>query len=116
STITESLSLAAIPQEIRDLCRRADISSKSLLLQIVRQPTDDEMRRLVEQISVGGLTRDEARSVRKGKAKRDEGFRLKYKSKNQSWSLLIQFKKARVEKDELRSALMEALDHIDESA
>ena len=116
STITESLSLAALPQEVRDLCRRADISSKSLLLQIVRQPTDKEMRQLVEQIALGGLTRDEARSVRKGKAKKEKGFHLKYKAKNQSWSLLIQFKKSRVEKEDLRAALMEALAHIDESA
>jgi ParB family chromosome partitioning protein len=115
TTITESLSLAAIPQEIREICRRADISSKSLLLQVVRQPTDGEMRRLVEQIAIGGLTRDEARSVRKGRTKKDKGFHLKYKAKNQSWSLLIQFKKSRVEKDDLRAALLETLAHLDET-
>lgn len=115
TTITESLSLAAIPQEIREICRRADISSKSLLLQVVRQPTDGEMRRLVEQIAIGGLTRDEARSVRKGRTKKDRGFHLKYKAKNQSWTLLIQFKKLRVEKDDLRAALLETLAHIDET-
>lgn len=116
TTITESLSLASIPPEIRDLCRRADIVSKSLLLQVVRQPTDREMRQLVEQIAIGGLTRDEARSVRKGRTKKEKGFHLKYKAKNQSWSLLIQFKKSRVEKDDLRAALMETLAHLDETA
>ena len=37
SSITETLSLTAMPEEIRQLCRLADIQSKSLLLQIVRQ-------------------------------------------------------------------------------
>lgn len=115
TTITESLSLAAIPQEIRELCRRADISSKSLLLQIVRQPTEREMQRMVEQISVGGLTRDEARNIRKGRAKKEKGFQMKYKAKNQSWSLLLQFKKTPVKGEDLREALMETLAHIDEN-
>ena len=52
TSITESLSLSAIPQEIRDICRRADIGSKSMLLQIVRQPSLDEMKRFVEELRV----------------------------------------------------------------
>ena len=37
TSVTESLALNAIPEEVRNLCRLADISSKSLLLQVVRQ-------------------------------------------------------------------------------
>ncbi|HEY7910958.1 MAG TPA: ParB/RepB/Spo0J family partition protein, partial [Blastocatellia bacterium] len=37
TSITESLSLTNIPPAVRDLCRRADIASKSMLLQVVRQ-------------------------------------------------------------------------------
>jgi hypothetical protein len=47
TAITESLSLMDMPEEVRNLCRLADISSKSLLLQIVRQG-DSEMIALVE--------------------------------------------------------------------
>src|ERR1044071_88834 len=114
TTITESLSLAAIPQDVRDLCRRADISSKSMLLQVVRQPTDDEMKRIVEEIRAGGLTRDEARSARKGQAKKEKGYVFKFKAKNQSWSLVIKFRKSQVKKEEMREALMSALDHLDD--
>src|ERR1044071_2931199 len=85
TTITESLSLAAIPADIRELCRRADIFSKSMLLQVVRQPTEDEMRRMVEQIKAGGLTRDEARNVRRGDAKKEKGYVFKCRAKNQAW-------------------------------
>ena len=37
TSVTESLSLNNMPKEVRNLCRLADISSKSTLLQIVRQ-------------------------------------------------------------------------------
>src|SRR2546423_355271 len=39
TSITESLALNAMSDEVKNLCRLADITSKSLLLQIVRQPT-----------------------------------------------------------------------------
>lgn len=114
TTITESLSLAAIPSEVRDLCRRADISSKSMLLQIVRQPTEDEMKRMVEQVQTRGLTRDEARSARRGEPKKDKGYVFRSKSKNQSWSLTLKFRKSQVEKKDIAEALMSALDKINE--
>ena len=47
TTITESLSLNNMPQEVRNLCRLADISSKSTLLQIVRQSDPAKMLALV---------------------------------------------------------------------
>src|SRR5688572_29024972 len=60
TSITESLSLAAMPDEIRSLCRLPDISSKSLLLQIVRQETKEKMTALIEKIaSQGGATREQ---------------------------------------------------------
>src|SRR4029078_3641436 len=54
TTITESLVLAEMPAEIRNLCRLADISSKSLLLQIVRQQTPEKMIALVEVLTRDG--------------------------------------------------------------
>src|SRR5437764_4048505 len=113
TTITESLSLAAMPNDIRDLCRRADISSKSLLLQIVRQPTEDEMRGFVNTIRVGGLTRDEARVARKGKAKKEPGFVYKCKAPNQAWALMLKFKKSRASRDDIRTALLAAIADLD---
>src|SRR6476620_11020807 len=52
--ITESLSLAEMPDEVRNLCRLADISSKSLLLQVVRQRTREKMIALIEQLTREG--------------------------------------------------------------
>src|SRR4029077_13817819 len=58
TSITESLALHAMPDSVRNLCRLADISSKSLLLQVVRQDTPEKMTALIEKIaSQGGATR-----------------------------------------------------------
>ncbi|HEV3468435.1 MAG TPA: ParB/RepB/Spo0J family partition protein [Pyrinomonadaceae bacterium] len=65
STVTEALSIAALPEEIREECRRADINVKSTLLQIVRQPDTASMRRMVSEIARKGLTRDGARAARR---------------------------------------------------
>jgi ParB family transcriptional regulator, chromosome partitioning protein len=65
STVTEALSIAALPHEIREECRRADINTKSTLLQIVRQPDTASMRRLVREVAEKGLTRDGARAARR---------------------------------------------------
>src|SRR5947199_8644798 len=56
STVTEALSIAALPADVRDLCRQADVSAKSMLLQIVRQPDEEGMRRLAMEITSRGLT------------------------------------------------------------
>jgi ParB family chromosome partitioning protein len=114
TTITEALSLAAIPKEVRDLCRRADISSKSMLLQIVRQPTDDDMKALVQEIRDRGLTRDEARDVRQGRVKKDKNYVFKHKPKSHSYSITITFRKSQVDKETIRQALIETLDHINQ--
>lgn len=49
TTITETLSLTSMPLDIRRECQLLDISSKALLLQIVRQPTDEHMRLAVAE-------------------------------------------------------------------
>ncbi|OLE53210.1 MAG: hypothetical protein AUG51_14250 [Acidobacteria bacterium 13_1_20CM_3_53_8] len=69
STITEALSLAAIPEEIREECRRADIHAKSLLLQVVRQPDVASMREAMREMADRNIKREEVRAprhVRKG--------------------------------------------------
>ena len=115
TSVTEALSLASIPSDVRDLCRRADISSKSLLLQIVRQPSDDEMRQFISTIQEKGLTRDEARKVRQGKVKKARNFEYKYTPRNKSYSISIKFRKSQVQSEEIISALKEALESIDQT-
>ena len=71
TSITESLTLNGMPAAVRTLCRLADIQSKSLLLQVVRQETAEKMTSLIEKIaSKGGVTRQQLREAAKPKSGR----------------------------------------------
>src|ERR1700741_3618393 len=65
TTVTEAMAIARIPDDVRGGCRAAEITAKSSLLQIVRQPDDDSMRRFANEIATKGLDRNDARGVRR---------------------------------------------------
>ena len=110
STITEMLSLTAIPEGVRELCRLADIESKSVLLQVVRQSDPAKMIAFLEKLQTEGApTRQAARKLAndaKAKAKgRPRNFVFKYQPKEKSFSLALQFRKSDVPRDEVIRAL-----------
>jgi ParB family chromosome partitioning protein len=107
TSVTESLALNAMPEEVRNLCRLADISSKSLLLQIVRQDTPEKMTALVEKIaSQGGATRQQVREqVAKPKPGRPKHYVFAYRPPTKAFNLKLNFAKTRVSKDEIIDAL-----------
>jgi ParB family chromosome partitioning protein len=107
TAITESLSLNNMPDEVKNLCRLADIHSKSLLLQIVRQGDPEKMVALIERMSRdGGATRAEVRKeTAKPKPGRPKAFVFSYKAPTKAFNLQLRFTKARVERDEVISAL-----------
>ena len=110
TNVTESLALAQMPREVRNLCRLADISSKSLLLQIVRQQDPQKMIALIERLTRDGggaaVTREQARKVAaKPKGGRPQAFVFNYKAPTKTFNLKLQFKKADVDKSEVIAAL-----------
>jgi len=118
STVTEALSIAAIPADVRDMCREADVSAKSMLLQIVRQPDEEGMRRLAKQITSRGLTRDDAREVRRQEmgprvAPEARPYTLKYVSPKKDFSLEVRFKRSNVDTVDIAQALRSVAKSID---
>jgi ParB family chromosome partitioning protein len=107
TSITESLALNAMPEEVRNLCRLADISSKSLLLQVVRQNTPEKMTALVEKIaSQGGATRQQMReAVAKPKPGRPKHFVFAFRPPTKAFNLKLSFNKSRASRDEIIDAL-----------
>jgi ParB family transcriptional regulator, chromosome partitioning protein len=107
TSITESLSLNAMSDEVKNLCRLADISSKSLLLQIVRQGDSEKMIALIEKITRdGGATREAVRKeTAKPKPGRPKAFIFSYKAPTKAFNLQLKFSKSKVERDEVISAL-----------
>jgi ParB family transcriptional regulator, chromosome partitioning protein len=109
TSITESLTLTKIPDEVRNLCRLADISSKSLLLEIVRQADTKRMLALVERIASGRTTRE---SVRRETAKsrpqgpgRPRSFVFNFRPQTKAFTMKLQFRKGSVEKQEIIETL-----------
>jgi len=118
STVTEALSIAAIPADVRDLCRQADVSAKSMLLQIVRQPDEEGMRRLAKEITSRGLTRDDAREVRRQEmgprvAPEAKPYTFKYVSPKKDFSLEVRFRRSNVDTTDVAQALRSVAKSID---
>ena len=107
TSITESLALTAMPQDIRHLCRLADISSKSLLLQVVRQDTPAKMTALIEKMaSQGGATRQQLRdATAKAKPGRPKAYVFAYRPPTKAFNLKLSFSKSRASKDDVIEAL-----------
>jgi ParB family chromosome partitioning protein len=105
-SVTESLSLAAMPEEVRNLCRLADITSKSTLLQIVRQGDAKKMLALVEKVAQGGTTTRKDIREETAKAKgRPKTFVFAFKPPTKTFNLRLSFTKSRVDKSEIIEAL-----------
>jgi ParB family chromosome partitioning protein len=107
TSVTESLALNAMPGEVRKLCRLADISSKSLLLQVVRQDTPEKMTALIEKIaSQGGATRQQLReAAAKPKPGRPKHYVFAFRPPTKAFNLRLSFNKGRATRDEIIDTL-----------
>ena len=111
TSVTESLALSEMPSEVRNLCRLADISSKSLLLQVVRQQTPQKMVAFVEQLTrtgAGAVTREHARATAaksQPKLGRPKAYVFQYRPQTKAFNLKLQFRKSDVDRTEVIAAL-----------
>jgi ParB family transcriptional regulator, chromosome partitioning protein len=119
SSVTETMSIRVIPDDIRRDCIDRGITSKSLLLQVSRQPNEKKMREMVQRIDQGGMTRDQARAARKDEtesAPRPQPFTFDFQSDDGAYRLKLQFRKSLVSDEELAAALRAVLRRIESGA
>jgi ParB family chromosome partitioning protein len=119
SSVTETLSLRNIPEALRKKCIEHGVNSKSLLLQIARQPTEKKMVEMLHRILQGGLTRDEARKERRDEQtgpQRPQPFIFQFEPENETFRFRIQFKKSHVSRDELITTLRGILSQLEGSS
>jgi ParB family chromosome partitioning protein len=117
TSVTETLSLATMPGPVRELCRLADIGSKSLLLQVVRQSTPEKMLAFVERIQrEGATTRQATRQLVKGgkglKRGRPRHYTFRYAPTDKSYAVAVRFKKSQVPREELVRALQGIIEDL----
>jgi len=118
SSVTETMSLRIIPDDVRRACVEQGIVSKSLLLQVARQPSEKKMHEMVHKIVQGGMTRDEARRARQEETSvpRPQPYVFDYKAEDESFRLRIQFRKSHVSREELADSFRAILREIESGA
>jgi ParB family transcriptional regulator, chromosome partitioning protein len=112
SSVTETLSIAVMPRDIRDECLHADIHAKSMLLEVARQANPAAMREFIGRIRGQGMTRDEARKARKKRQTRQQPFIYRYNSPNRDYTLEVKFRRSSVSTDELVEAIESGLEEV----
>jgi len=127
TSITEILSLASIPDEIRKLCSQTGINSKSTLLQLARMDDEADMRRMLAAVRSGDVnTRDDARRLarddgdpeREGEntasaSGRPAGFTFRVRRPDRPFSLTIRFpEREDVPREELIRTLQEIIKEL----
>ena len=104
STVTELMTIAGLPDTIRDRARAKKINAKSTLLEIARQFDEPAMFEFVEKITAGKTApnRDEVRKAARpdrasspkgtdGNGQRAEHHTYTYRSPDSTFKLRIQF-------------------------
>lgn len=67
TSVTESMSIAKLPADIRSKCLQMDINAKSTLLEIARQFDEAAMHDFLDQISKKGSSREQVREMARPK-------------------------------------------------
>ncbi len=113
-SVTESLSLLDIPEDLQAECRRADIDARSVLLEIARLGDPGKMRDAIALVTAG-ITRDGLREKKKAGSggRRPKRFAFLYRPKGSPFKLSLSFQKSRVEKAELIEALRQVIKELE---
>jgi ParB family chromosome partitioning protein len=112
TVITEGLSLLQMPPRARDTVQALGITSKSLLLEVLKAGDESEMIELLEEVARRGLNRDDLRQrLRrdKGRSGRRKPYTFRFRSPDKTYSLSLVFRQSEVDKDDLVRALEQIL-------
>jgi len=115
SYINEMLTLLKLPKDIKESARTSDTVPKSLLLLLIRQSDEKNIRNFYRQIKEGKLTVREAKTEltkSKDKKGRPKYYEYKFKSPKNEFVLKIKFRKPEVEQSEIINAIHQVLNSL----
>jgi ParB family chromosome partitioning protein len=120
STITEIVNVARIPKKLREVCKEAEITSRSTLIEIAKQEKQADMERLIHEITQRGLRREDTRELSKqlkGKTKTSKPYIFSYTPQSSDqYHLRIEFKKHTVSREEVIQVLEEIISRLKSKA
>jgi ParB family chromosome partitioning protein len=116
STITEILCIAKIPKNVRDIIRETGVFSRSTIIEIAKQKSEEDMLKLAREIVDRRLTREDTRDLAKylkGKTKKIKYYVYNFvPDDTDRFRLRLEFKKQTVSKQEIIGILQEIIDQI----
>jgi ParB family chromosome partitioning protein len=113
--ITETLGLLQMPPRVRDAVQALGITTKSVLTEVLKAKSEEEMIQLLERVASLGLSRDDLR--RRGRppaGTRRKPYVFTFKSPERGYRLNLTFRRSTVERHDLISALQEILQQLEE--
>lgn len=107
SVVTESLALLQISARVRDAVQALGITSKSLLLELLKAKSEPEMMKLLDRVAAQGLSRDDLRrETRKDRASgKRKPYTFRFRSPDKTYSLALTFRQSTVDRGDLIRAL-----------
>lgn len=115
SSISESLSLRSIPDDIKAMCVEQGVLSKSQLLQISRQPAENKMRELVRRFAQGTLNREQARAERNSPG-RAPGHAFQFVPPSKEFKLMLRFRRKNVERADIIQTLKRIIESLEKDS
>ena len=121
TVITESLSILQMPVRVREAVQALGITTKSLLLEVLKAGSEEEMLRLLEEVASQGLNRDDLRRRMRKTAPSDgrrskKPYVFKFKAPDKRYSLSLSFRQREVDRGDLIQALEQILQQLREEA
>jgi ParB family transcriptional regulator, chromosome partitioning protein len=120
STITEILSISKIPDAVRQVIKSSGVFSRSTIIEIARQKTEDDMMTFAQEIVDRRLTREDTRDLSKllkGKIKKQKYYVYNYVPEGtDKFRMRLEFKKQMVSRQEIIDALEDILRKLREQA
>ncbi|MGQ9673908.1 MAG: ParB/RepB/Spo0J family partition protein [Candidatus Aminicenantales bacterium] len=120
STITEIINVSKIPRRLRNLCKKYEITSRSMLIEIAKLGQEEDMENMIHEIGQKGLRREDTRELSKklkGKIKRSRPFIFNFSPKKSDYyHLRLEFRKQNVSKEEIIKVLEEIIAELKSKA
>lgn len=115
STITEVINLSKIPKEIRKLCYKNNITSRTTLIEISKIKDKDHMEELIHIILERDLKREDTRDLSKrmmGKSKRTRMFVYNYRPTGTDYRMRLEFKRQDISREDIIRILEEIIENL----
>lgn len=121
TVVTESFALLQVPPVVREAANALGVNTKSILLELLKVESSEEMILLLEEVAGRGLSRDDLRrrlrtDKKKDGSARKRPFIFQYRPTDASFKLSLKFRDSEVSQADIVSILKKILEEIEQGS